>query len=66
MEMGFDAILLNTAVAKAQQPALMASAFANAITAGRQAFHAGIMQKQQTASASTPTIGQPFWHQTNQ
>lgn len=63
MEMGFDAVLLNTAVAKAHQPALMASAFANAITAGRQAYQAGLMQKRQTASASTPTIGQPFWHQ---
>ncbi|WP_339064835.1 thiazole synthase [Teredinibacter turnerae] len=63
MEMGFDGILLNTAVAKAQQPPLMAKAFANAIRAGRDAWHAGLMQKRQTASASTPTIGQPFWHQ---
>lgn len=63
MEMGFDGILLNTAVAKAQQPPRMASAFANAIQAGRDAYLAGLMLKRQTASASTPTIGQPFWHQ---
>jgi len=63
MEMGFDGILLNTAVAKAQNPALMAQAFAGAIDAGRQAFEAGLMVTRDTASASTPTIGQPFWHQ---
>jgi thiazole synthase len=63
MEMGFDGILLNTAVAKAQNPPLMAEAFAGAIEAGRQAHEAGLMLKRQTASPSTPTIGQPFWHQ---
>ncbi len=63
MEMGFDAILLNTAVARAQQPAVMAGAFAQAIGAGRQAFLAGLMTRRQTAQPSTPTIGQPFWHQ---
>lgn len=65
MEMGFDGILLNTAVAKAHNPPLMAEAFADAIDAGRKAFHAGLMQKRQTASPSTPTIGQPFWHNKN-
>lgn len=63
MEMGFDAVLLNTAVAKAQNPVLMAASFANALEAGRQAYRAGLMQARQTASPSTPTIGQPFWHQ---
>lgn len=63
MEMGFDGILLNTAVAKAHNPPLMAEAFADAINAGRKAFKAGLIQKRQTASPSTPTIGQPFWHQ---
>lgn len=62
MEMGFDAVLLNTAVARAQQPAVMAKAFAQAIQAGRQAFRAGLMTRRQTAQPSTPTIGQPFWH----
>jgi len=62
MEMGFDGILLNTAVAKAHDPALMAKAFAGGIEAGRQAFLAGLMLKRQTASPSTPTVGQPFWH----
>src|SRR5690606_9248868 len=65
MEMGYDAVLLNTAVAKAQQPPLMAQAFALAIEAGRAAWLAGLMQKRQTASPSTPLIGKPFWHQNN-
>ncbi|NIB44008.1 thiazole synthase [Pseudomaricurvus alkylphenolicus] len=63
MEMGFDGILLNTAVAKASDPVLMARAFAGAIDSGRMAFLAGLIQKSQTASPSTPTLGQPFWHQ---
>jgi thiazole synthase len=63
MEMGYDGILLNTAVAKAAQPAQMAAAFAAAIKAGRQAYLAGLMVQRQTASPSTPTLGQPFWHQ---
>mgnify|MGYP000859369936 CR=1 FL=1 len=62
MEMGFDGILLNTAVAKAFNPPLMAEAFADAIDAGRKAFKAGLMEKRQTASPSTPVLGQPFWH----
>lgn len=63
MEMGYDGVLLNTAVAKAANPATMAKAFAMAIDAGRHAYQAGLMVKRQTASASTPTVGQPFWHQ---
>ncbi len=63
MEMGYDGILLNTAVAKAQAPAKMAKAFALAIKAGREAYLAGLMQKRQTASPSTPLVGKPFWHQ---
>lgn len=62
MEMGFDGVLLNTAVAKAHRPPLMAEAFAEAIVAGRKAYRAGLMQQRQTASPSTPTLGQPFWH----
>jgi thiazole synthase len=62
MEMGFDGVLLNTAVARAHRPPLMAEAFAEAIRAGRKAYLAGLMQQRQTASPSTPTVGQPFWH----
>lgn len=62
MEMGFDGVLLNTAVASASDPVLMARAFAGAIDAGRRAHLAGLMHKRQTASPSTPTLGQPFWH----
>lgn len=63
MEMGYDAVLLNTAVAKAGDPVLMAGAFAKAIEAGREAYLAGIIKPQENASASTPLIDKPFWHQ---
>ena len=54
MEMGFDAVLLNTAVAKAGDPVQMASAFAKAIIAGREAYQADIMVSRDMAVASTP------------
>lgn len=62
MEMGFDAVLLNTAVAEAGDPARMARAFGDATRAGRLAFEAQPMGMRQAAQASTPTVGQPFWH----
>ncbi len=62
MEMGFDAVLLNTAVAQSGHPAQMAQAFAQATQAGRLAFEATLMPERQTAQASTPTVGVPFWH----
>jgi thiazole synthase len=65
LEMGFDAVLLNTAVAKADDPVLMAEAFSWAIKAGRSSYLAGLMQRRQTAQPSTPILGQPFWHQQN-
>ena len=61
MEMGFDAVLLNSAIALAQNPVAMASAFKHAILAGRKAFKAGIMPKRQFAKPSTPVLGKPFW-----
>jgi len=60
MEWGFDGVLLNTAVSRALDPVRMASAFANAITAGRHAFLAGPMIVQDMAVPSTPEIGRPF------
>jgi thiazole synthase len=57
MEFGFDAVLLNTAVAGAAKPALMAAAFAGAIDAGRQAFEAGMLEPRDFAVPSTPVIG---------
>ncbi len=64
MEWGFDAVLLNTAVALAQDPIHMAGAFAEAINAGRAAFCSGAMQAQDSAQPSTPLLGTPFWYQT--
>ena len=61
MEMGFDAILLNTAVSKAADPVRMAEAFGKAIAAGRLAYEAGLMEQRDLASPSTPIAGTPFW-----
>ena len=63
MELGFDAVLLNTAVAKASDPVTMAGAFSQAVSGGRQAFLAGTMTERDLASPSTPVAGLPFWHQ---
>jgi thiazole synthase len=57
MEMGFDAVLLNTAVAKALDPVAMAAAFGQAVAAGRMAFEAGLMPPRDMAVASTPIFG---------
>jgi thiazole synthase len=59
--MGFDAVLLNTAVASAADPAGMARAFAAAIDAGRTAFEAGLMEVRDMAQPSTPIAGTPFF-----
>ena len=63
MEWGYDAVLLNTAVALAQDPVAMAGAFADAVRAGRSAHLSGAMQPQDSAQPSTPVMGTPFWHQ---
>ncbi len=57
MEMGYDAVLLNTAVAKAADPAAMAAAFGRAIEAGRAGFEAGPMEPREMAAPSTPVMG---------
>src|SRR5437773_10431526 len=57
MELGADAVLMNTAIAEAQDPAKMATAMKLAIEAGRPAYMSGRMQKRLYASASTPLSG---------
>ncbi len=57
MELGYDAVLLNTAVAKAGDPVGMAAAFARAIDAGRLAHCSGMLEPRDMASPSTPVIG---------
>ena len=57
MEMGFDAVLLNTAIAGAADPVLMASAMRKGVEAGREAFLAGRMPRKLYASASSPMDG---------
>lgn len=63
MELGFDAILLNTAVSLAVNPIQMAHAFQQAVHAGRLAFESGMMSERNTAHPSTPLLDTPFWHQ---
>ncbi|WP_100379121.1 thiazole synthase [Polynucleobacter brandtiae] len=63
MEWGYDGVLLNTAVALADDPIAMANAFAMAVQAGRSAHLSGAMKAQVSAQASTPLVGTPFWHQ---
>lgn len=57
MELGCDGVLMNTAIAAAQNPVLMASAMKKAIEAGREAFLAGRMPRKRYASASSPLDG---------
>ncbi|MDM3872423.1 thiazole synthase [Porticoccus sp. W117] len=63
MELGFDGVLLNSAVALAQDPVTMAKAFGQSIEAGRSANLAGAMPARDIAAPSSPVVGQPFWHQ---
>jgi thiazole synthase len=60
MELGCDGVLMNTAIAAARQPVLMASAMKKAIEAGREAFRAGRMPRRRYASASSPLDGTFF------
>ncbi|MCG5547221.1 thiazole synthase [Halorhodospira halochloris] len=57
MELGCDAVLLNTAIAGAQDPVLMASAMRKGVEAGREAYLAGRIPKKRYASASSPETG---------
>lgn len=60
MELGCDGVLMNSAIAHAQNPVLMAHAMKNAINAGRQAFLAGRMPARKMAVASSPQTGYFF------
>ncbi|RJS91213.1 sulfur carrier protein ThiS [Salinisphaera sp. Q1T1-3] len=60
MELGCDGVLLNTAIANAEKPVLMAQAMRHAVIAGRQAYLAGRMPRRRYAQASSPTTDLPF------
>mgnify|MGYP002700881196 FL=1 len=60
MELGWDGGLMNTALAAAKDPILMAGAMKKAVEAGREAYLAGRMPKKQYASASSPIDGMFF------
>jgi thiazole synthase len=57
MELGCDGVLMNTAIAEADDPVMMATAMKHAVIAGRLAFKAGRMKRRETASASSPKEG---------
>jgi thiazole synthase len=57
MELGADAVLMNTAIALAQDPVAMAQAMKLSVTAGRLAFRAGRIPRKPYASASSPVDG---------
>ena len=57
MEMGCDGVLINSAIAQAKKPILMAEAFKNAVISGRQSFLSGRMKKNYFAIASSPKKG---------
>jgi thiazole synthase len=59
LEVGADAVLVNTAIAQAKNPALMAQAFRLGVEAGRKAYLAGRIPKKPLAEASSPTEGVP-------
>ena len=63
MEMGYDGILLNSAIALADDPIKMAQAFSMAVTAGRLAYRARRMPGRDFAVNSTPLSDTPFWQQ---
>ena len=60
MELGCDGVLMNTAIAEAGDPVLMASAMQKAVAAGREAYVAGRMPRRLYASASSPLSGTFF------
>jgi thiazole synthase len=60
LELGCDAVLINTAVAQAGNPVAMAAAFAQAVEAGRAAWEAGPIEPRDFAAPSTPVIGTAF------
>jgi thiazole synthase len=60
MELGYDGVLLNSAVAQAVEPARMAAAFAHAVVAGRLGYEAGLVAPQDMARPSTPVGGMPI------
>lgn len=61
MELGYDGVLINSAVALAQDPIKMAQGFGLAVQAGRLAYLAKPMPPRDMARPSTPVVGQPFW-----
>ncbi len=61
LELGFDGVLLNTAVSLAKNPVKMAMAFDRAVCSGRMAYESGIMPERDFANPSTSLLDTPFW-----
>ncbi|OVE81810.1 thiazole synthase [bacterium M21] len=65
LELGYDGVLVNSAIALSKDPVTMGRAFKDAVRAGRAGYMAGRMEERDLASPSTPTLGTPFWHVSN-
>ena len=65
MELGADAVLVNTAIALAKDPAVMAEAFQQGVEAGRKAYLSGRIPRKPYASASSPSDGMPNFHKSS-
>jgi len=61
MELGYDGLLINSAIALSHNPIKMAKSFSLAVKSGRMAYKAGFMPERSFASPSTPILGTPFW-----
>lgn len=62
MELGFDGVIIEEAIALARDPITMAEAFADAVVAGRMGFEAGLKDARDVSGADHPLLGTPFWH----
>jgi len=63
MELGYNAVLVNSAIALADDPVDMGKAFAAAVNAGRLGYEAGLINTRDMARPSTPVPGTPFWNE---
>jgi thiazole synthase len=62
MELGFDGVIVDEAIALARDPITMAEAFADAVVAGRMGFEAGLKEARDASNADHPLLGTPVWH----
>ena len=62
MELGFDGVIIDEAIALARDPITMAEAFADAVVAGRMGYEAGLKETLDASTSGHPLLGTPIWH----